>query len=303
MPRRASVLLLVLAIVSVPFASVRLAAAQSGPPDRAADTAAIKKQIEDICQAFVDKDRPKLEATHGKDWRGFTPFNDHVIRGLKGYMDEATFPPDTPKGVGMVGYRMHDFDVVYYGDTAVASFVLETDVNRGRGKQVQKLTILDVFHKEPAGWIQVASNTSVHGDEFTRLMSEPRQLGEDEKKTLLTAREAVWRAWFAGDTAQLTKMLPPELITVESSPDFGTLKSNLDGSRGFASSGGKLARLVFPRTEMQVYGSTAVIYTTYELDLASGGKTDTQRGAATEIFVQQPDGRWVNTGWQLAPLR
>ena len=303
MTRRVSALLLALSFVSLPAAGVRPAAAQSGSPDRAADTAAIRKQIEDICQAFVDKDRPKLEATHGKDWRGFTPFNDHVIRGLDGYMNEATFPPGMPKGRGMVGYRLNDFDVVYYGDTAVASFVLETDVDRGHGKQVQKLTILDVFHKEPSAWIQVASNTSMHGDEFARLMSESRQLEEDEKKALLTAREAVWRAWFAGDTAQLTKLLPPELITVEGSGDFGTLKSNLDGSRGFASSGGKLARLVFPRTEMQAYGNTVVLYTTYEMDLVTGGSTKTERGAATEVFVQQPDGRWVNTGWQLAPLR
>ena len=149
----------------------------------------------------------------------------------------------------------------------------------------------------------MASNTSMHGDEFARLMSESRQLEEDEKKALLTAREAVWRAWFAGDSAQLTKLLPPELITVEGSGDFGTLKSNLDGSRGFASSGGKLARLVFPRTEMQAYGNTVVLYTTYEMDLVTGGSTKTERGAATEVFVQQPDGRWVNTGWQLAPLR
>lgn len=303
MTRRVSALLLALSFVSLPAAGVRPAAAQSGSPDRAADTAAIRKQIEDICQAFVDKDRPKLEATHGKDWRGFTPFNDHVIRGLDGYMNEATFPPGMPKGRGMVGYRLNDFDVVYYGDTAVASFVLETDVDRGHGKQVQKLTILDVFHKEPSAWIQVASNTSMHGDEFARLMSESRQLEEDEKKALLTAREAVWRAWFAGDTAQLTKLLPPELITVEGSGDFGTLKSNLDGSRGFASSGGKLARLVFPRTEMQAYANTVVLYTTYEMDLVTGGSTKTERGAATEVFVQQPDGRWVNTGWQLAPLR
>jgi hypothetical protein len=303
MRRHASVLLLTISIASLPLAVVRLAAAQGNPPDRAADTAAIKKQIEDICQAFVDKDRPKLEATHGKDWRGFTPFNDHVIRGLDGYMNEATFPPGTPKGRGMIGYRLTDFDVVYYGDTAVASFVLETDQATPRGKELQKLTILDVFHKEPSGWIQVASNTSLHGDEFSRLMSQSRQLGDDQKKALLAAREAVWRAWFAGDTAQLGKLLPPELITVEGSGDFGTLKSNLDGSKGFASSGGKLARLVFPRTEMQAYGSTVVLYTTYEMDLVSGGATKTERGAATEVFVQQPDGKWVNTGWQLAPVR
>src|SRR5262245_1523226 len=79
--------------------------AQSTPPDRAAHAKAIRAHIESICQAYADKDRKKLEETHGKNWRGFTPWSGHVIRGLQGYMDEATFAPDTPKGQGMVGYR------------------------------------------------------------------------------------------------------------------------------------------------------------------------------------------------------
>ena len=81
---------------------------------------------------------------------------------------------------------------------------------------------------------------------------------------------------------------------------FGTLTSNLEGSRGFASDGGKLTRLVFPSSEIQAYGSTAIIYTSYEMDLQIGGKTRTERGMATEVFVQK-DGKWLNTGWQLAP--
>jgi hypothetical protein len=274
--------------------------AQSVPPDRAADAARIKAEIERICQAFVDKDTDTLSKTHGRDWRGFTPFGDHVIRGLDGYMNEATFPPGMPKGRGMVGYRMSDFDVVFYGDTAVASFVLETDVDRGAGKEAQKLTILDVFHKEPAGWIQVASNTSMHGDEFMRQITRAQTLDGDDRKSLLAAREAVWRAWFAGDTGALKTLLPPELVTVEGAGTFGTFASNVDAARGFAASGGKLTRLVFPRTEIQAYGGTAILYTTYELDLLAGGKTTTRRGAATEVFVQR-DGKWVNTGWQLAP--
>lgn len=52
--------------------------------------------------------------------------------------------------------------------------------------------------------------------------------------------------------------------------------------------------------EFQAYGQTVILYTTYELDLTTGGKTRTERGAATEICVRQRDG-WVNTGWQLAP--
>jgi len=278
------------------------ARAQSVPPSRAADAALIRKEIEIICQAFVDKDRKVLEVTHGKEWRGFTPGNDHVIRGLDGYMNEATFGPDAKKGQGMVGYKISDFDAVFYGDTAVASFVLETDVVYGSANWQQKLTILDVFHKEARGWTQVASNTSLHGDEMARQMSASRGMGDDEKKELFAAREAVWRSYFAGDTAALSKTLPPELVTIEPDGSFGTLKSNLDGSRGFAGGGGKLARVVFPKTEVQAYGATAILYTTFEMDLVSGGKTTTQKGAATEVFVRQPDGRWLNTGWQLAPL-
>lgn len=279
----------------------RATLAQATPPDRAADAAQIRAEIERICQAFVDKDPRTLTATHGTNWRGFTPGSDHVIRGLDGYMNEATFEPGTPKGQGMTGYRLSDFDVVFYGDTAVASFVLDTDVTYGNEKHAQKLTILDVFHKEPAGWIQVASNTSLHPDELARQVSTLRQLGDGERKELLAAREAVWRAWFAGDTDALAKLVPPELITLESSDTFGTRASNLEGSRGFAASGGKLTRIAFPRTEFQAYGSTVILYTTYELELVDGAKKNTERGVATEIFVKQ-NGRWINTGWQLAPL-
>jgi hypothetical protein len=203
----------------------------------------------------------------------------------------------------MVGYRISDFDVVFYGDTAVASFVLDVDAVRGTQKVTQKLTILDVFHKEPNRWVQVASNTSYHADEFARRGSELRPIGEVEKKELFAAREAVWRAWFAGDTRQLTSLLPPELITIEpSSGTFGTLESNLESSRGFAAGGGKLTRLAFPTTEIQAYGATVILYTTFEMDLLADGKTSTERGAATEVFVRR-NGRWVNTGWQLGPFR
>jgi hypothetical protein len=65
-------------------ASAGSAFAQAVPASRAADAAEIRAQIEIICQAFVDKDRRTLTDTHGKEWRGFTPGSDHVIRGLDG---------------------------------------------------------------------------------------------------------------------------------------------------------------------------------------------------------------------------
>jgi hypothetical protein len=36
------------------------------------------------------------------------------------------------------------------------------------------------------------------------------------------------------------------------------------------------------------------------MDLQAGGATQTERGTATEIFLNR-DGKWVHTGWQLAP--
>ena len=42
-----------------------------------------------------------------------------------------------------------------------------------------------------------------------------------------------------------------------------------------------------PRTEIQAYGNTAILYTTYEMDLVAGGKRTTERGAATEVFVRR----------------
>jgi ketosteroid isomerase-like protein len=281
-------------------ASAAPAFAQAVPPSRAADAAAIKRQIEVICQAFVDKDRKVLSDTHGTDWRGFTPGSDHVIRGRDGYMNEATFDPRAQKGQGMIGYKLSDFDVVFYGDTAVASFVLDTDVAYGGEKDTQKLTILDVFHKERSGWIQVASNTSLHPEQSLRRMTQSREVGAEEQKSVLAAREGVWRAWFAGDAARLKEILPPELVTIEGNGAFGTRATNLDAARAFASGGGKLTRLAFPRTEFQAYGATVILYTTFEMDLVTEGKPRTERGAATEVFVRQPDGRWLNTGWQLA---
>jgi hypothetical protein len=288
-----------LAVICIVLGVASHGAAAQRASDRAADVAAIRAHIESICQAFVDKDRRKLEDTHGTNWRGFTPWSDHVIRGRDGYMNEATFPPGMPKGQGMVGYRLSDFDVVFYGDTAVASFVLNLDTVQGKTRSTQQLTLVDVYHKDASGWIQVASNTSFHPAELDRQMSQLRQLGDAERAEVLAAREAVWRAWFAGDTVRLTKLVPPELITLDDSDEFGSRASNLDGSRGFAASGGTLTRLVFPRTEFQAYGRTVILYTTYEMDLTHGGKTRTDRGVATEVFVRQ-NGQWVNTGWQLA---
>lgn len=292
--------LAIFVLVSSTVAVAMPAGAQTRGVDRPADAAAIRAHIESIFQAFVDKDRQKLADTHGAEWRGFTPFSGHVIRGRDGYMNEATFEPGLPKGQGMVGYRIGEFDLVFYGDTAVVSFVAEVDRVYGTAKSTQKLTFVDVYHKDPGAWIQVASNTSLHPDAVGDLMSAYRPLDQDERASLLQVREAVWRAWFAGDADTLNRILVPELITIGQDGSVGTRSSNLDHSRAFAASGGKLARLEFPSTQFQAYGNTVILYSSYVMELQSRGATTTEHGMATEIFVRR-NGAWVHTGWQLAP--
>jgi hypothetical protein len=274
-----------------------LASAAQG---READEQAIRKEIERIFQAFIDKNREELAATHGKNWRGYLTGSDTVIKGRDGYMRAAVGDgPMGPKGQGMVGYRILEYDTVWYGDVAIVNFVADVDHMVGTRPLKSKLTLMDIFAREDGKWMQVASQTSYHPDFQEQRMSELQPLNDMARKSLLTAREAVWRAWYAGDTAALKELLPPELVTMESS-GWGERDGIIAASELFAKNGGRLTRLEFPRTEIQAYGNTVIIYTSYELDVVEGGKTRMERGKATEIFVRR-NGKWLNTGWQLAP--
>jgi hypothetical protein len=267
---------------------------------READEQAIRKEIERIFQAFIEKNRAELEATHGKNWRGYLDGSRTVIKGRDGYMAAALGPgPMPPKGQGMTGYRIVEYDTVWYGDVAIVNFVAEIDHMNGTQPRQSKLTLMDIFAREDGKWMQVASQTSRHPDYQDRRMSDLVLLNDAARKSVLDAREAVWRAWYAGDTAALKEMLPPELVTMESA-GWGERDGIIAASEQFARKGGKLTRLEFPKTEIQAYGNTVIIYTSYALDVSEGGKARSEHGKATEIFVRR-DGKWLNTGWQLAP--
>ena len=284
-----------------------IGAAAAGRPvtavqDRAADERAIRAHIESIFDAFIEKDREKLAATHGRNWRGYLTGSRTIIKGRDGYMRAAVGDgPMGPKGQGMVGYKIREYDTVFYGEVAVVNFVADVHHMRGTEASTSVLTLMDIYAKEDGEWIQVASQTSYHPEFQDARMSQHAPLPESGKTSLLAARERVWRAWYGGDTAALTTLLPPELITLYPGADgWGTRDSILAASKQFAADGGKLTRLEFPRTEIQRYGNTVIVYTSYELDVVNAGKTRTEKGKATEVFVFR-GGRWLNTGWQLAP--
>lgn len=274
-----------------------LVTAGAAEDDRAADRAAIRAHIDRIFQAFIHKDSAELRATHATNWLGYLEGSRKMIRGVDGYMDwSGYFEPGSP--YGMAGYKMREFDMIFQGDAAFVAFVADVDAKTPAGPYHRTLRITDFYTKQNGAWIQTGSDTDLHPESMAEQQQMPRTLSESEKKRLLDAREAVWRAYFAGDRGALEKLLPDELIALEPGGDWGNRNAVLDGSARFAAGGGKLVRLEFPKTEIQAYGSAAIVYSSYVYEIEQGGKRSANSGRVTEVFVNR-NGTWVNPSWHM----
>lgn len=274
------------------------AAAGEGADDRPADRAAIRAHIDRIFQAFIHRDSAELLATHAANWLGYLQGSTKMIRGVDQYMDTAAYF-DPHGAYGMTNYKMREFDMIFKGDAAFVAFVADVDYKTPDGPFHRTLRIADFYTKQNGAWIQTGSDTELHPESVAVEQQAFHKLSAGDKKSLLEAREAVWRAYFAGDRAALEKLLPVELLTMDSGAgDWGNRQSVLDSSARFAAGGGKLLRLEFPKTEIQAFGAVAIVYSDYVYELEQGGKAFTNSGRATEVFVYR-DGAWVNPGWHL----
>src|SRR2546428_3968584 len=252
--------------------------------DRAADRAAIRAHIDRIFQAFIKKDAAELRATHAQNWLGYLEGSRTMIKGIDDYMDWNDVDPKSP--YGMKSYKMREFDMIFKGDAAFVCFVADVESVTPNGPYHRALRISDFYTKTNGQWIQNGSDTALHQESLEEQVAAPRPLGDQMKKRLLEAREAVWRAWFAGDRAALEKLIPEETIAIESGDNkWSNRQTILDGSAQFAKSGGKLIKLEFPKTEIQVYGPTAVVYSNYAYELETGGHRINQSGRVTETVV------------------
>jgi len=273
------------------------AAARNIQDDRAADREAIRAHIDSIFQAFIKKDAAALRATHAQNWLGYLEGSDTMIKGVDGYMDWNQVDPKSP--YGMKSYKMREFDMIFKGDAAFVCFIADVESNTPNGPWHRALRISDFYTKTNGQWIQSGSDTALHRESMEEQLQAPRTLPEQMKKRLLDAREAVWRAFFAGDRATLEKLIPEETLAIEAGEDkWSNRQTILESSAQFAKGGGKLLKLEFPKTEIQVYGFTAVVYSNYAYELDTGGKRINQSGRVTEVFVLR-NGQWVNPGWHM----
>ena len=298
--------LMLLSIASFALGVAAFAGISQPQPDRAADAEAIRAHIGSIFQAFIDADEQKIFDTHSEDWRGLLEGTPTPIKGIDEYMrangiewpkpanapkPERYFPPGT-------GYKMNDFDAHFYNpELAVANFIGEF-VSK-EGKTLRRFRIMDIYAKRKGSWIQVASHTALDPAWRDEQTSHPRNITPDIRQHILAKRDAVWKAWFANDRPTLEKLIPEEAIAINSgSKEWSNRASILEGAKAFADSGGKLVKLEFPKTEIQAYGNTILIYTTYVYEIEKDGKRTTTAGRGTEMFVRRGD-ELVNVGWHL----
>lgn len=293
-------------ILGAVFLTNGSAAAQT---DRSADAAAIRAHIESIFQAFIDGDEDKIFATHSEDWRGLLGGYPTPIKGIDEYMRAngiewprpANQPKTRPYYPAGTTYKIDNFDVHFYSpELAVANFLGEFQRKDGNtAVTLRRFRIMDIYAKRKGNWIQVASHTAVDPNWQAEQMAQPRTITPQMRERILAAREAVWKAWFANDRALLDKLIPEEAIAIDSGQEgWSNRAAILDSAKRFAESGGKLVKLEFPKTEVQVYGDTVIIYTTYVYETEVNGKRSTSSGRGTEMFVRRGNDL-VNVGWHL----
>jgi ketosteroid isomerase-like protein len=276
---------------------VTIAPTACAQDDRAADHESIRAHIDSIFQAFIKKDSAALRATHAENWLGYLEGSRTMIKGIEGYMDWNQVDPKSP--YGMKSYKFREFDMIFKGDAAFVCFVADVESNWPGAPPHRALRICDFYTKQDGHWIQSGSDTALHQESLEEQLQAPRALPDQMRKRLLDAREAVWRAYFAGDRATLEKLIPDETIAIESGDNnWSNRQTILDGAVQFAKGGGKLIKLEFPKTEVQVYGFTAVVYSNYAYELEVGGKRTNYAGRVTEVFVFRK-GQWVNPGWHM----
>jgi hypothetical protein len=301
---------LIVAIVSFALGAALFTAATpvsgSANDDRAADAAAIRSHIGSIFQAFIDGDIQKIHDTHSDDWRGILDGSSTPIKGIDEYMRAngiewprpANAPKFTPYYPPGTTYKMNDFDVHFYSpELAVASFW--GGFESKSGDTLRRFRIMDVYAKRKENWIQVASHTVTDPEWRAEQMSQPRTITPEIRAHILAKRDAVWKAWFANDRPMLEKLIPQEAIAINvGESNWSDRATIFEGAKRFAESGAKLVRLEFPKTEIQVYGNTVLIYTTYLFETELNGKRNTSSGRGTEMFVRRGD-ELVNVGWHL----
>jgi hypothetical protein len=149
------------------------------------------------------------------------------------------------------------------------------------------------------GVAPLPSTNAVEESRQEKSAAQTSAVTDEVRKELLDARETAWRSFFQKDLAVVERILAPELIAIQENSDRWDDRTNLIAlAKAMNEKGVQLLRLEFPRTEIQLFGDTAILYYTYVFETGLKGKSVVDGGRGTEIFVHR-NGRWVDVGWHL----
>lgn len=116
---------------------------------------------------------------------------------------------------------------------------------------------------------------------------------QTDRDALITARAAVWRAYFEADSARLVQLLPERMVAM------GKHRADIiRDAQGFVANGGRFVGITFSDDEFYVRGSIALVFSKYQVALTQQGKLTSMSGRAIELFEKR-DGRWINPSWHL----
>jgi ketosteroid isomerase-like protein len=127
----------------------------------------------------------------------------------------------------------------------------------------------------------------------------PDAIDDGTRAAVLAARDAIWRAWFADDTAALRGLLPASTTAGEGN-SWESRDEIVAGSLRSATSGRRLVGLRFDDTRLHRNGNVVVVFSNYTLELEHDGRRSTVTGSASEVFVRT-GGVWRNPFWYLGP--
>lgn len=121
-------------------------------------------------------------------------------------------------------------------------------------------------------------------------------LSEPIRVALFAAREAVWRAYFTGDSAALVRLLPDTMTAMPR-----TRAEIIEDARSVVATGTKFVGIEFSDDRMFLLGEVAIMWSRYTVRLTNGaGAAQREEGCPIELFVRRGDG-WINPYWHLDP--
>ena len=263
------------------------------PVAQESDGEAIAAHINSIFRAYIEKDREHVIATHTPDWLGFQSRSLRLVRGIEGYMVNASFGLKNGNGAD---HELLQIVPRVHGDIAVAPYVARYVTRRGDEENTFLYRALDIYRRDGGVWNQCGTNICVMSDDppaypsaadfdaFPRLrpiaarsVPEPsaearaswkarRASAADEKRL----REATIRSLAsAGDVAALGELRAEDWVGF----DLGSTSVLIrDGDVAPAGDPwtARVAKVELIEFESQVYGDVALVFALLRATDAAG---------------------------------